>query len=65
MPDGSFLLIAALVVTPASEFVNGWTDAVNATAAVVSTRALPPSPAVLLAAVPSHTMINVALRTLW
>jgi PiT family inorganic phosphate transporter len=51
MPDGSFLLIAALVVTLAAEFVNGWTDAPNAIATVVSTRVLPPSLAVLMAAV--------------
>jgi PiT family inorganic phosphate transporter len=51
MPDGNFLLIAALVVTLAAEFVNGWTDAPNAIATVVSTRVLPPSLAVLMAAV--------------
>jgi PiT family inorganic phosphate transporter len=51
MPDGGFLLIAALVVTLAAEFVNGWTDAPNAIATVVSTRVLPPSLAVLMAAV--------------
>jgi PiT family inorganic phosphate transporter len=51
MPDGKFLLIAALVVVLAAEFVNGWTDAPNAIATVVSTRVLPPSLAVLMAAV--------------
>src|SRR4030043_239269 len=51
MPDGSFLLIAALVVVLAAEFVNGWTDAPNAIATVVSTRVLSPSQAVLMAAV--------------
>jgi PiT family inorganic phosphate transporter len=51
MPDGNFLLIAALVVVLAAEFVNGWTDAPNAIATVVSTRVLPPSLAVLMAAV--------------
>jgi PiT family inorganic phosphate transporter len=51
MPDGSFLLIAALAVTLAAEFVNGWTDAPNAIATVVSTRVLRPSQAVLMAAV--------------
>jgi PiT family inorganic phosphate transporter len=51
MPDGGFLLIAALVVTLAAEFVNGWTDAPNAIATVVSTRVLSPSQAVLMAAV--------------
>jgi PiT family inorganic phosphate transporter len=51
MPDGSFLLVAALGVTLAAEFVNGWTDAPNAIATVVSTRVLSPSQAVLMAAV--------------
>jgi PiT family inorganic phosphate transporter len=51
MPDGSFLLVASLVVTLAAEFVNGWTDAPNAIATVVSTRVLSPSQAVLMAAV--------------
>jgi PiT family inorganic phosphate transporter len=51
MPDGNFLLVAALVLTLAAEFVNGWTDAPNAIATVVSTRVLPPSLAVLMAAV--------------
>jgi PiT family inorganic phosphate transporter len=51
MPDGNFLLIAALVVVLAAEFVNGWTDAPNAIATVVSTHVLPPSLAVLMAAV--------------
>jgi PiT family inorganic phosphate transporter len=51
MGDGSFLLIAALVVVLAAEFVNGWTDAPNAIATVVSTRVLSPSQAVFMAAV--------------
>jgi PiT family inorganic phosphate transporter len=51
MGDGSFLLIATLVVVLAAEFVNGWTDAPNAIATVVSTRVLSPSQAVLMAAV--------------
>jgi len=51
MADGNFLLIAALVVTLAAEFINGWTDAPNAIATVVSTRVLSPSQAVLMAAV--------------
>jgi PiT family inorganic phosphate transporter len=51
MGDGNFLLIAALVVVLAAEFVNGWTDAPNAIATVVSTRVLSPSQAVLMAAV--------------
>jgi PiT family inorganic phosphate transporter len=63
MPDGS--LIAALVVTLAVEFVNGWTDAPNAIATVVSTRVLSSSQAVLMAAVLNRTVISVALRILW
>jgi PiT family inorganic phosphate transporter len=51
MADGNFLLIAALVVALAAEFINGWTDAPNAIATVVSTRVLSPSQAVLMAAV--------------
>ena len=51
MADGNFLLIATLVVVLAAEFVNGWTDAPNAIATVVSTRVLSPSQAVLMAAV--------------
>jgi PiT family inorganic phosphate transporter len=44
-------LIAALVVVLAAEFINGWTDAPNAIATVVSTRVLSPLQAVLMAAV--------------
>ncbi len=51
MPEGSFLLIIALVLVLAAEFVNGWTDAPNAIATVVSTRVLSPSQAVIMAAV--------------
>jgi PiT family inorganic phosphate transporter len=45
------LLLIALLLTLAAEFVNGWTDAPNAIATVVSTRVLSPSRAVLMAAV--------------
>jgi PiT family inorganic phosphate transporter len=51
MADLSPLLIVALLLTLAAEFVNGWTDAPNAIATVVSTRVLSPSLAVLMAAV--------------
>ena len=51
MPDGNFLLIAVLLLVLAAEFVNGWTDAPNAIATVVSTRVLSPSLAVLMAAI--------------
>jgi PiT family inorganic phosphate transporter len=51
MPDISFLLIFSLILVLAAEFVNGWTDAPNAIATVVSTRVLSPSVAVVMAAV--------------
>jgi PiT family inorganic phosphate transporter len=47
------LLIITLLLVLAAEFVNGWTDAPNAIATVVSTRVLKPSQAVLAAAGPS------------
>jgi len=46
--DLGLLLVLLLVL--ASEFFNGWTDAPNAIATVVSTRVLSPSQAVLMAA---------------
>jgi len=51
MADGSFMLLAALILVLAAEFVNGWTDAPNAIATVVSTRVLSPSQAIIMAAV--------------
>jgi len=51
MVEGGSLLITALILVLAAEFINGWTDAPNAIATVVSTRVLPPSLAVLMAAV--------------
>jgi PiT family inorganic phosphate transporter len=42
-------LILVLVLVLAAEFVNGWTDAPNAIATVVSTRVLTPTIAVLMA----------------
>lgn len=47
----NLLLIFAFVLIGASVFVNGWTDAPNAIATVVSTRVLPPRTAILLGAV--------------
>ncbi len=44
-------LIPVLLLVLAAEFVNGWTDAPNAIATVVSTRVLSPSKAVVMAAV--------------
>jgi PiT family inorganic phosphate transporter len=48
-------LILVLFLVLVAEFVNGWTDAPNAIATVVSTRVLSPSKAVLLA-----TLLNIA-----
>jgi inorganic phosphate transporter, PiT family len=44
-------LLFVLVLVLAAEFVNGWTDAPNAIATVVSTRVLSPTKAILMAAV--------------
>ena len=41
------IIVLALIL--AAEFVNGWTDAPNAIATVVSTRVLSPSRALLMA----------------
>src|SRR4030067_2283217 len=51
MPDISFLLIFTLILVLGAEFVNGWTDAPNAIATVVSTRVLAPGQAVIMAGV--------------
>ncbi|MBN1693190.1 MAG: inorganic phosphate transporter [Dehalococcoidales bacterium] len=51
MPDISFLLVFSLILVLGAEFVNGWTDAPNAIATVVSTRVLSPGKAVMMAAV--------------
>jgi PiT family inorganic phosphate transporter len=51
MPEGILPLIPVLLLILAAEFVNGWTDAPNAIATVVSTRVLSPSQAVVMAAV--------------
>ncbi len=47
--DGGVLLVLALVL--AAEFVNGWTDAPNSIATVVSTRVLSPFQALTMASV--------------
>ena len=49
--DLSLGLLLVLLLVLAAEFVNGWTDAPNAIATVVSTRVLKPNRAVLMAAV--------------
>jgi PiT family inorganic phosphate transporter len=51
MPEGILLLTPILLLILGAEFVNGWTDAPNAIATVVSTRVLSPSKAVIMAAV--------------
>ncbi|MBI2913650.1 MAG: inorganic phosphate transporter, partial [Chloroflexi bacterium] len=51
MTDTYGFLIFAFIAVLAFEAVNGWTDAPNAVATVVSTRALPPLVAVAMAAV--------------
>jgi PiT family inorganic phosphate transporter len=51
MPDGTILIVPVLLLVLAAEFVNGWTDAPNAIATVVSTRVLPPYAALIMAAV--------------
>src|SRR3989338_3554316 len=45
------MLLVVLFFILAAEFVNGWTDAPNSIATVVSTRVLPPHQAVLMASV--------------
>lgn len=50
MGDVNLPLIFVLLLVLAAEFVNGWTDAPNAIATVVSTRVLAPRQAVLMAA---------------
>jgi PiT family inorganic phosphate transporter len=51
MPDISPGLAVVLLLILGAEFVNGWTDAPNAIATVVSTRALTPFQGVVMAAV--------------
>jgi len=54
MPDGLLPVLPVLFLVLAAEFVNGWTDAPNAIATVVSTRVLSPSQALIMA-----TVLNV------
>ena len=51
MTDSFAFLVITLIIILGFEAVNGWTDAPNAIATVVSTRVLKPSTAVVLAAV--------------
>jgi PiT family inorganic phosphate transporter len=55
MGEISLVTVAVLALVLAAEFVNGWTDAPNAIATVVSTRVLRPYLAVLMA-----TALNIA-----
>ncbi len=49
MPDISTGLLVVLLLILGAEFVNGWTDAPNAIATVISTRSLSPLQAVVMA----------------
>lgn len=49
MPDLSIGLLLVLLLILGAEFVNGWTDAPNAIATVVSTRSLSPFQAIVMA----------------
>ncbi|MBI1992758.1 MAG: inorganic phosphate transporter [Candidatus Omnitrophica bacterium] len=49
MPDLSLGLLFVLALVLAAEFVNGWTDAPNSIATVVSTRVLSPGQAIVMA----------------
>ena len=51
MPEQLWSLLPVLLLILAAEFVNGWTDAPNSIATVVSTRVLSPYQAVLMATV--------------
>ena len=51
MGELSLGLLVVLALVLAAEFVNGWTDAPNAIATVISTRGLSPGLAVIMAAV--------------
>lgn len=50
MPELSLGLATVLLLILCAEFVNGWTDAPNAIATVIGTRALSPRSAILMAA---------------
>ena len=54
MPDGLLPVLPVLFLVLAAEFVNGWTDAPNAIATVVSTRVLSPYQALFMA-----TILNI------
>ncbi|MBI4641360.1 MAG: inorganic phosphate transporter [Candidatus Tectomicrobia bacterium] len=54
MPNISPALLSVLVLVLIAEFVNGWTDAPNAIATVVSTRVMTPRGAIIMA-----TLLNI------
>ncbi len=56
------VLLATVLLTLGVIFVNGWTDAPNAIATCVATRAMPPKPAVLMSAV--FNFLGVLVMTL-
>lgn len=58
MPDIGLRFVLLLILW--AEFVNGWTDAPNAIATIVSTRALPPVVAVIMAALLNLTGVLLA-----
>ncbi len=51
LPDPSWQLVLVLLFVLAAEFVNGWNDAPNAIATVISTRVLAPTHALMMATV--------------
>jgi PiT family inorganic phosphate transporter len=51
MPEGAILLGIVLLLVLVAEFVNGWNDAPNAIATVISTRVLSPVQALAMAAI--------------
>lgn len=51
MPELSAVLVVTLLLVLLAEFVNGWNDAPNAVATVISTKVLSPTRALLMAAV--------------
>ncbi|MDI6788714.1 MAG: inorganic phosphate transporter [Planctomycetota bacterium] len=62
MPEISIGLIIVIILILWAEFVNGWTDAPNAIATIVSTRVMKPGHAVIMAAI--FNLLGV-LASLW
>ncbi|MCC6262477.1 MAG: inorganic phosphate transporter, partial [Bryobacterales bacterium] len=65
MTEISLATVVVLALVLAAEFVNGWTDAPNAIATVVSTRVLTPFRALIMAVVMNilGTMSGIAVAT--